>query len=109
MLALLIAGGLAFTACGSSENKEAAGTEMEQASVINTTNAYVCPMNCENSGSDAPGTCKMCGMELVKNPNFAGAAAAADSGAVAESGAVAADTTQMKAEEAHEDHTGHNH
>lgn len=30
--------------------------------------AYVCPMRCEGSGSNQPGKCKVCDMDLVKNP-----------------------------------------
>lgn len=33
------------------------------------TSAYVCPMHCEGSGSDEPGTCPVCGMDYVKNEN----------------------------------------
>ncbi|WP_420322249.1 heavy metal-binding domain-containing protein [Flagellimonas sp.] len=29
--------------------------------------AYVCPMHCEGSGSDAEGTCPKCGMDYVAN------------------------------------------
>ena len=28
--------------------------------------AYACPMNCEGSASDKPGSCPKCGMALVK-------------------------------------------
>lgn len=31
------------------------------------TSAYVCPMHCKGSGSDAPGDCPVCGMPYVKN------------------------------------------
>lgn len=31
------------------------------------TSAYVCPMHCEDSGSDKEGKCGSCGMTLVKN------------------------------------------
>jgi hypothetical protein len=30
------------------------------------TSAYVCPMHCEGSGGDKPGTCPKCGMDYVK-------------------------------------------
>lgn len=33
------------------------------------TSAYVCPMHCEGSGSDQPGTCPVCGMDYEKNEN----------------------------------------
>ncbi|MCB0586041.1 MAG: hypothetical protein KDD06_12035 [Phaeodactylibacter sp.] len=29
------------------------------------TSAYVCPMHCEGSGSEEPGTCPVCGMDYV--------------------------------------------
>ncbi|WP_190808915.1 heavy metal-binding domain-containing protein [Flagellimonas sp. S3867] len=29
--------------------------------------AYVCPMHCEGSGSDAEGTCPKCGMDYMAN------------------------------------------
>ena len=29
--------------------------------------AYICPMHCEGSGSDAEGKCPVCGMDYVKN------------------------------------------
>ena len=29
--------------------------------------AYVCPMHCEGSGSDAEGKCPVCGMDYVAN------------------------------------------
>ncbi len=67
----------------------------EEAAVVNTTHAYVCPMNCENSASNEPGQCSVCGMDLVKNPNFAGATA---------------DTTAaMEGTATHDDHEGHDH
>ena len=105
LMALLISVGISFASCGSSENKEAA-TQPEAVVAINTTNAYVCPMNCENSASDAPGKCVVCGMDLVSNPNYAGATTAvADSGTVT-TDSVAATTS---GEESHDDHSGHNH
>ncbi|WP_192822644.1 heavy metal-binding domain-containing protein [Rufibacter sp. LB8] len=32
--------------------------------------AYVCPMECANSASMNPGKCPVCGMDLVKNPDY---------------------------------------
>jgi hypothetical protein len=32
--------------------------------------AYICPMECEGSASHDPGKCPVCGMDLVKNPNY---------------------------------------
>ena len=34
------------------------------------TSAYICPMNCQGSGSDKPGVCPVCGMDYEQNPNF---------------------------------------
>ncbi|MFK7773703.1 MAG: heavy metal-binding domain-containing protein [Saprospiraceae bacterium] len=31
------------------------------------TSAYICPMHCEGSGSDAAGTCPVCKMDYVAN------------------------------------------
>ncbi len=31
------------------------------------TSAYICPMHCEGSGSDAEGKCPVCGMDYVAN------------------------------------------
>lgn len=31
------------------------------------TSAYICPMYCSGSGSDAPGKCPVCGMDYVEN------------------------------------------
>ncbi len=29
------------------------------------TSAYICPMHCEGSGSDQPGSCPVCGMDYI--------------------------------------------
>lgn len=31
------------------------------------TSDYICPMHCEGSGSNEPGTCPVCKMDYVKN------------------------------------------
>lgn len=31
------------------------------------TSAYICPMHCKDSGSDAEGKCPVCGMDYIKN------------------------------------------
>ena len=36
------------------------------------TSEYICPMHCEGSGSDAAGTCPVCGMDYVKNDSHEG-------------------------------------
>jgi hypothetical protein len=36
------------------------------------TSRYICPDHCKGSGSDKPGKCADCGMDLIENPSFAG-------------------------------------
>lgn len=58
----IIATGAFISSCGnSSQNQEHAvhGEGKEY------TSAYVCPMHCEGSGSDAEGKCPVCGMDYV--------------------------------------------
>lgn len=33
------------------------------------TSLYICPGHCKGSGSDKPGTCPVCGMDYMENPN----------------------------------------
>jgi rubrerythrin len=62
-----MSGALMFsTACSDNKTNEKEGTHSEATS--DSTSAYVCPMGCENSGSDKPGKCPVCGMDLEKNP-----------------------------------------
>lgn len=42
-----------------SQNQDKSGPEY--------TSKYVCPMHCEGSGSDEPGTCPVCGMDYKLN------------------------------------------
>ncbi len=35
------------------------------------TSRWVCPMHCEGSGADAAGTCPVCKMDYVENPDHA--------------------------------------
>jgi DnaJ-class molecular chaperone len=55
-----IAASITLTSCGGGgdENTEKQGKEY--------TSAYVCPMHCEGSGSEAEGKCPVCGMDYVK-------------------------------------------
>lgn len=34
------------------------------------TAKYICPNHDKGSGSDSPGDCPVCGMELIENPNY---------------------------------------
>ncbi len=36
---------------------------------IEYTADYICPNRCKGSGSNHPGNCSVCGMELIPNPN----------------------------------------
>ena len=67
---LILSAGL-MTSCANKEQKEvgAEGTT-ETVGEINTTHAYTCPMHCENSASMVSGLCSVCGMDLVKNPDY---------------------------------------
>ena len=79
--------GLFITACGGNEetHDHQHGQEQhdhdheghqheqgqEESSVDKTgkeyTSAYICPMHCEDSGSETAGTCPVCGMDYVAN------------------------------------------
>ena len=62
---LFVAGGLTFTSCGDSSANST--TEEGTETGPEYTSAYVCPMHCDGSGSDAAGTCPVCSMDYVKN------------------------------------------
>ncbi len=34
------------------------------------TAPYICPNHCPGSGSNKPGECPVCGMELIPNPDY---------------------------------------
>jgi len=34
------------------------------------TAPYICPNHCQGSGSDKPGKCPVCGMDLIPNPDY---------------------------------------
>ncbi len=80
---LLLTMGL-FTACADNTTSEAtegdatesteetiSPSEVETQEVDKSgpeyTSAYICPMNCEGSGSAEIGTCPVCGMDYVAN------------------------------------------
>lgn len=42
---------------------------VEQTTEKDYTAKYICPSRCAKSGSDKPGQCPDCGMELIENPN----------------------------------------
>jgi uncharacterized protein involved in high-affinity Fe2+ transport len=66
---LVIALVLTVVSCKDAK-KEDVITKTEQTETIEKkelASAYVCPMHCEGSGSDAEGECPKCGMSYVKN------------------------------------------
>jgi hypothetical protein len=70
--ALILVCSLAFaaTACGGespAESTKATSTEMPHGEGKEYTSAYVCPMHCDDSGSDSAGECPVCGMNYVAN------------------------------------------
>jgi len=75
-IAILLGLFLALTlwSCGDSKTTDAtqqkdstqAEQEMEKKGP-EYTSSYICPMHCEGSGSEKPGTCPACGMDYVKN------------------------------------------
>lgn len=66
------------TSCNSAtENTEGMSTHAEHGTAVADSTAtaseqmaYICPMECEGSASMQPGKCPVCGMDLVKNPNY---------------------------------------
>jgi len=67
----LLAGSLALPGCSDTGKAAQTETTAEGAATTDSTQllAYVCPMRCEGSGSNQPGKCKVCDMDLIKNPD----------------------------------------
>jgi hypothetical protein len=57
--------GIGMTSCGNSGKK--ADTEKQGKEY---TSAYICPMHCDDSGSENPGKCPVCGMDYVVNEDY---------------------------------------
>lgn len=71
LIAVVIFTSAIISSCGNqNKNELPAEKTTEHASAVNTTAAYICPMNCENSASMVAGVCPVCGMDLVANPNY---------------------------------------
>jgi len=73
ILAIAVAGTTCIQACKNSDKPTSGNTEKTnqvQADSTKKDNAstypYICAMKCEGSGSNTPGKCKVCGMDLVK-------------------------------------------
>jgi hypothetical protein len=108
LMMMALASVMMLGACGSkTETTEttapeaATETPADQQVAVNTTHAFVCPMNCENSARMEMGQCVVCGMDLVSNPNYVAetAPAAGDSAAAGHEGH----------DHDHGDHEGHSH
>lgn len=69
---VMLSGGM-LIGCNQSQQKSK-DSQMENAEIVDVTHSYICPMGCENSGSDHAGVCSVCGMDMVKNKNYKGAA-----------------------------------
>ena len=54
------------------EQKTADTNQTEQEFRKEYDSAYICPMHCEDSGSDKEGECPKCGMAYVKNEDHKG-------------------------------------
>lgn len=53
-----------ISSCGNSAKSKEAQMEKQAKEY---SSVFVCPMHCDGSGSDSPGTCPSCGMNYVKN------------------------------------------
>ncbi len=58
--------GVSLFSCGSGDTTNKSTTTEPHGTNAAYTSAYVCPMHCEDSGSDKEGTCPVCGMDYVK-------------------------------------------
>lgn len=108
MLSMLILAAGLLSSCGNKDRSETTTetTTNHPSTTTNTSHAYICPMDCENSASNVAGVCPVCGMDLVKNPNYV----AATTTDTTSPGAI--DTgnagTEHKGHD-HDNHDGHNH
>ncbi len=103
LMMIALASVMMFGACGSKTETNApeatTETPADQPAEVNTTHAYICPMNCENSARMEMGQCVVCGMDLVANPNYVASGAPAGDSAAAAHGH----------DHEHGDHEGHSH
>ena len=75
--AFILSMSLCMISCGgnaSSGDKKLEVNQEVNKSGKEYTSAYICPMHCEGSGSDKPGTCPVCNMDYVANKDYKGAA-----------------------------------
>lgn len=79
LLITLTAFALTFISCGQShehshDHEHSHNSDAKTEQTIDKTSkeyasAYICPMHCKGSGSDAPGKCPVCEMDYVENPD----------------------------------------
>lgn len=67
ILGIIVLGLVLTTVSCKGDKKEETTTKTEETEKKEFASAYVCPMHCEGSGSDAEGECPKCGMDYVKN------------------------------------------
>ncbi len=67
VLGILVLGLMLTTVSCKDAKKDNSTTKTEQSEKKEHASAYVCPMHCEGSGSDAAGECPNCGMTYAKN------------------------------------------
>lgn len=67
ILGILVLAIMLTTVSCKDSKKDEATTKTGQIESKELASAYVCPMHCEGSGSDAAGECPKCGMTYVKN------------------------------------------
>ena len=73
---LMLLAFISASACSGNSAKEQASESTTGAAAETAQQmAYICPMECAGSASHEPGKCPVCAMDLVKNPNYKGAAA----------------------------------
>ena len=62
-----------FTACNNATKTDSTTKKIEKIDKTTAkeyTSKYICPMHCEGSGSDEPGTCPVCKMDYELNENY---------------------------------------
>lgn len=66
LVAIVLIASISMVSCKDNKSKTDAETTIGKQGK-EYTSAFVCPMHCEDSGSDQEGICDTCGMTLVKN------------------------------------------
>ena len=65
--------GILVSSCSNKQEKKSEATEHSTKQTgPEYASAYICQMHCEGSGSDTTGNCPVCGVDYVKNEDYAG-------------------------------------